>query len=204
MATIFRPPLITRIERQNPSAAAQTPAQGGSNLVLLTAVVVVQPTFPPLWPNPTPVRWPVDLRTWFNFQTTPITIPVAGFDFVNTRSYVRPQEPTLVPNVTLLAQPAATLPPGVLAGLDQPNPMRPDRFGVYRHPQFPNFTVLPQPNTQPFLNVDWPVPRGPQYSVVLRSFSDDVYIANRLPPPGVAETMNTLSISILASQRLGF
>lgn len=205
MATILRLPLITRIERANPSAAANAQPWRGSNIALLTAVVVVsQPPFSPLWPNPTPVRWPNDLRTWFNFQTTPITTPATGFDFINTRSATPPQQPYVTPNVTLRSTLPPSIPPGVLGSYDQPNPQRPDRFRVFRFPQFPNFKVLPQPNTKPFFNAEWPVPRGPVYSITFRTFLGTMDITSRLPPPGTATSMNTLSISILASHRIGF
>ena len=204
MATVFRDPLITRFERAYPSAAAQAQPWRGSNIALLTVVVAGVPIIPMLWPNPYVPPMANSLRTWFNFQTTPITTPVMGFDWVNTRSFAlqRPQE--YPPNVALLGTTPAVLPAGFRSALDQPNPQRPDRFGVYRAQSFPNFTVLPQPNTQPFTNFEWPVPVGPMYSVALRIFSTDIFIGNRLPPPGVAGSWNTLSISILAAHRIGF
>jgi len=171
---------------------------------LLTAVVVVQPIFPPLFQNPTPPRWSNDLRTWFNFQTTPITTPVTGFDFVNTRSSLPPQQPYVTPNVALSTTLPPAIPAGVAGSYDQPNPQLPDRFRVFRFPQYPNFQVLPQPNAQPFCNVDWPVPKGPTYPMSLRVLTGSMDLGDRLPPPGVAEVMNTLSISILASNRIGF
>src|ERR1041385_1115581 len=128
MATIFRSPLFTRIERSNPHAAAQARSYGGSNIALLTAVVVVgAPTIPPLWPNPYVPPMANSLRTWFNFQTTPITTPVAGFDWVNTRSVTLPQAPFSFPNVALLTTLPPALPVGTRSGLDQPNPQLPDR-----------------------------------------------------------------------------
>lgn len=203
MANIPRAPLITRIEPKYPSAAAQMQPWRGLNVALFGAVLAAAPIIPKAWPNPLIPRYPVDLRTWFNFQTTAITTPVSGFDWINTRSAIQPQAQIYFPNVALLTTITPPLPAGVRGSFDQPNPTLPDRFSYFRWQQYPNFTVLPKGNAKPFLNVDWPNPKAPIYSVALRWEYNQLYIVNRIPVGGTSYP-NTLSISVLSIHRIGF
>lgn len=104
MATIFRPPLYTRVAAREWDRALRSQPHRGSSTALLIAGTNNPAFTERLWPNPQIPRWSVALRTWLSPSTYQLISlgPVAGFVWLDGLDRKFPQTPMYLRNTALL------------------------------------------------------------------------------------------------------
>jgi hypothetical protein len=120
MATIFRPPLYTRIHAREWDRALRSQPNRGSSTIGLTAPVVTPLIIQCDQPNPQIPRFSVELRTWLNASTYELISlgPVIGFAQLDSQDFRKVQQMDHQRNVALLNNPVV-FPP---QNRNQPNP----------------------------------------------------------------------------------
>lgn len=190
MATIFRPPVVTRSPARDSSAAVLSQSGvTGINILVHTNPVPFHQTDWPVPPGPIPRG--IELRTYLNavelllLPLPPIRqydwpVPKGPVGTIELRNETQPLPIQLLPK-----PPIRQFDWPVPAGRQYPLSLRTHTASPFPPPA----PVTPSPFTQ----TDWPVPKGPEWNRDLRSHSESLVLAQiyGVKPAGLSSELSS-------------